>query len=60
MKKALSPDKFFKEMKTIAESENGDAEDRHGAADALMEDQLRALGFEKGVKVFKKMEKWYA
>ena len=60
MKKALSPDEFFKEMKAIAESEKWWVEDRRGAADALMEDQLRALGFEKGVKVFKKMEKWYA
>lgn len=37
-----------------------DTEGKHVVADRLMCEVLRALGYEKGVKIFEAMPKWYS
>lgn len=58
METALTPEEFEKIMKTY--SELSSKADRHELADKLVCDLLRALGYEDGVEIFEKMEKWYA
>ena len=41
-------------------SKLGDCEGRHSIADELLCLQLHLLGFEKSVKAFNKIGKWYA
>jgi hypothetical protein len=54
----MTPEEFAKEMKKIFAKRN--KEERHAKADELMCQLLKSLGYEKGVKIFEKADKWYA
>lgn len=54
----MTPRKFTIEMKKIAQID--DPEIAHGEADDLLCEVLKKLGYEKGVKVFEDIPKWYA
>ena len=60
----LSPSEFEERMRDISTSDSGypgcNTEDRHRAMDDLMCEILEALGYGKGVEVFKQTHKWYA
>ena len=51
---------FERRMKEIDENTRAGEEDCHRAADRLMCDALRSLGYDAGVEIFEKMGKWYA
>lgn len=53
----MLPKDFKKKMKEISLST--DPEGAHGAADELMCQLLKELGYSEGVRIFDKMEKWY-
>lgn len=55
--RVISPEDFARKMFHCADG--CDQEDRHMLADNIMCDLLINLGYGKGVKIFKKMEKWY-
>jgi hypothetical protein len=55
----MSPDDFFERMVGIDQYYK-DEEQKHAAADELMCELLKSLGYEKGVQVFDDMDKWYA
>lgn len=57
-KPCMTPEDFTAKMEEI--SNNMDKEERHIDADILMCDILRSLGYEKGVEIFRSMDKWYA
>lgn len=54
----MKPEEFAEKMREAARTTN--TEWAHQAADDLMCELLRSLGYEEGVKVFEEMEKWYA
>jgi len=54
----ISPEVFKQRMEVI--NENFDIEEAHGDADKLMCDLLDSLGYDGGVEIFRRMEKWYA
>lgn len=54
----IMPAEFERRMKTVCEIE--DPEERHAEADVLMCEVLISLGYQAGVEVFDKVEKWYA
>jgi len=54
----MTPEEFAKKMKDIAGL--GDPEEKHIAADDLMRQLLRQLGYGEGVDIFKDMDIWYA
>lgn len=56
--KIMTPEAFTVNMRNIAQMP--DVEDAHGQADELMCELLRSLGYEEGVKLFERMDKWYA
>ena len=56
----MTPESFEAKMREIDRSRGGDPESAHGAADDLMCELLRSLGYGKGVSVFENMAKWYA
>lgn len=65
--KPPSPEEFEYKMKTIKETfcENEysclpDYEALHVEMDSYILDVLETLGFEKGVKIFRSVPKWYA
>ena len=57
MEKPISPEEFEKCMKDLR---SGDVEEAHCKMDDLMCELLIALGYEAGVKIFEKQDKWYA
>ena len=54
----LTPEKFAEKMREIFERR--DCEMAHHAADELMCDLLRSLGYGAGVEVFENADRWYA
>ena len=54
----IDPEEFFHRMLKISCSD--DQEERHGKADGLLCQVLAQLGYGDGVRVFRKMDKWYA
>lgn len=54
----MTPQEFKEKMEEIADIL--DIEVSHGFADDLMKQVLIELGYEEGVQVFEKMDKWYA
>ena len=54
----LTPEEFAEKMAGIAE--NGDEERKHVAADSIMCELLKSLGFGEGVGIFEDMDKWYS
>ena len=54
----VSPEEFKRAMQAF--SDGTDTERDHGDADALMCQILESLGYGEGVKIFRKMGKWYA
>lgn len=54
----MSPKEFADEMRKI--NEDPDVERKHAWADSLMCEQLKELGYSEGIKIFEKMNKWYA
>lgn len=55
----ITPAEFEDKMKEISES--GDEIDtNHIAADDLMCNVLKDLGYTKGVEIFERMPKWYS
>ena len=57
MEKPISPEEFEKCMKDLR---SGDVEEAHCKMDDLMCELLIALGYEAGVKIYEKHDKWYA
>ncbi len=60
-----SPDEFYTEMKKIAEHKDEkypglNCELTHIFMDKLMCKVLRELGYESGVEIFEKTDKWYS
>jgi hypothetical protein len=51
----ITPDEFEAKMESFI----GDPHDAHVQMDDLMEKTLISLGYEKGVEVFQKQDKWY-
>ena len=47
-------------MLLISANYGDNKEQVHKYMDSLMEDTLVALGYEKGVEIFKRTPKWYA
>ena len=47
-------------MKKIAKDYADDPEVMHGKADDLVCELLKSLGYLEGLKIYEKMEKWYA
>lgn len=56
----LTPDKFMDKMHEIVEKHGGYEEPVHIEMDDLMCEVLESLGYEDGVRVFKKQDKWYS
>ena len=54
----LTPEEFAEKMAGIAK--NGDEERKHVAADSIMCELLKSLGFGEGVGIFEDMDKWYS
>jgi hypothetical protein len=54
----MTPEEFAKKMREIFRKR--DKEGRHSEADKLMCELLKSLGYEKGVKIFEKSDKWYS
>lgn len=54
----MTPQEFKEKMIEI--SKIVDIECSHGLADDLMKKALIELGYEDGVQIFEKMDKWYA
>lgn len=60
MDKVMTPLEFEKKMMEIVVKYGVDHESAHGCADDLMCDLLRSLGYDRGVHIFERMEKWYS
>lgn len=58
MNEIVSKEEFRERMEYINESI--DIEEKHRDADALMAECLIALGYEEGIEIFWKMDKWYS
>lgn len=58
-KRVLTPKQFENKMKKVF-TPNYDKEDAHIAADSLMCELLRTLGYDAGVEVFKTSFKYYS
>lgn len=61
----MSPDEFKYRMENILATHADEAfensmEERHRAADILMCEALRKLGYGGGIDIFEEMPKWYA
>jgi hypothetical protein len=56
--RVLTPKAFAAEMNEIAKLV--DHEERHTKADDLMCDLLKSLGYDRGVRTFKDIERFYA
>jgi len=47
------------EFEAKAKSFTGDPHDAHSQMDVLMEETLKSLGYEKGIKIIADQERWY-
>lgn len=56
----MTPEEFEKEMITIRDRYGSDYEGFHIRADDLMCDLLRSFGFNAGIDIFEKADKWYS
>lgn len=56
----ITPDEFRDRMYEIKEKNDGYPETMHIEMDELMCEMLKSLGYEGGVKIFEKQEKWYS
>ena len=59
----VTPKEFAKRMNEILqrnESDRPDKEVDHSEADRLLCEVLKEQGFERGVKLFRKLDIWYA
>jgi hypothetical protein len=56
----MSPKEFENEMQKILDLYEGDTQATHTAMDNLMCENLRLLGYEAGVEIFKNTHKWYS
>lgn len=54
----MTPEEFADRMREIARP--GDPEASHAAANDLMIEVLKSLGYEEGTTLFEGMGKWYA
>ncbi len=54
----MTPEEF--EVKMAQIFDEGDTEEAHENADALMCEVLKSLGYGEGVEIFEEMPKWYA
>jgi hypothetical protein len=54
----MTPEEFAEAMRSI--EKDSDVESRHSKADNLMMKVLRELGYTKGIKIYQRMDKWYA
>ena len=57
---ATSPEVFVFLMGRISVKYKADPEEMHKEADKLMMRLLESLGYQEGVAIFDRMEKWYA
>lgn len=55
-----TPEQFHREMERLHTKYLRDPEAFHSRADKLMQETLKGLGYEDGVKVFNKAIRWYA
>ena len=55
-----SPSEFENRMKELASHQSDDREFMHQDMDDLMCDILEAIGYQKGVEIFRQTPKWYA
>lgn len=53
-------EKYVEKMRKINKDYRGDPEIAHGEADDLLVEFLKELGFEKLVKEYENIPKWYA
>lgn len=56
----MTPKEFAEKMKEIAKFSDDDPEIAHGDADALIVQVLKEYGYQEGLEIFIKMDKWYA
>ena len=56
----MTPEEFATQMRKISNHYYDDLEVRHGRADDLLCGVLRKLGYEEGIDIYEKMDKWYA
>lgn len=56
----VTPETFAEQMRALDPGDRGDMERSHAAADQLMVDLLRSLGYGKAMDYFEAMTKWYA
>ena len=54
----MSPEEFAAKM--LECEKNPDIEGGHARADDLMCSLLESLGYKEGIRVFTRMDKWYA
>ena len=55
-----SPSEFEDRMKELASHQSDDREFMHQDMDDLMCDILEAIGYGRGVEIFRQTPKWYA
>ena len=56
----ITPEEFEKNMKEIFEKHGDDPEICHDIMDELLAETLRSLGYNKGIEIFDKAERWYS
>jgi hypothetical protein len=56
----MTPEEFKDKMKEIYNNDGGDHERSHSVADDLMCEVLSSLGYDDGVQIYAKLERWYA
>lgn len=57
LKRSLTPLEFGQAVLNIVK--DGDIMSEHVSTDQLMEAQLNALGFEKGIEIIRESDRWY-
>ena len=55
-----TPEEFAAEMQKIRDTMVGDTEEAHCQMDDLMAKVLVELGYQDGIAIFDKQQKWYA
>jgi hypothetical protein len=55
----MTPEQFAEEMQHLSDAYGDDKESVHQYMDDLMAEMLIELGYEKGVEVFQRQDKWY-
>jgi len=56
----MTPEEFKIKMQEIRDDAAGDIESDHGEADNLMCEVLSSLGYDEGVQIYRRLEKWYS